>query len=75
MTGRTLLFNSVLILVLVLRYTITMLRDLGLASVLPLDNNIYFHKLVGRLLFVQAWIHAVMHFINFGQLKDNWMED
>ena len=63
--GRTLLFNSVMILILVLRYTITGLRDLGLASVLPLDNNIYFHKLVGRMIFVQAWIHAIMHFCNF----------
>ena len=63
--GRTLLFNSVMILILVLRYTITGLRDLGLASVLPLDNNIYFHKLVGRMIFVQAWLHAVMHFCNF----------
>ena len=42
-------------------------RNLGLASFLPLDNNIYFHKLVGRLLFVQAWLHAIMHFLNFGQ--------
>ena len=56
-----------LILVLVLRYSITMLRDLGLASVLPLDNNIYFHKLVGRIIFVQAWIHALMHLLNFGK--------
>ena len=56
-----------LILVLVLRYSITMLRDLGLASVLPLDNNIYFHKLVGRIIFVQAWIHALMHLLNFGE--------
>ena len=64
--GRALLFNSVLILVLVLRYSITMLRDLGLASVLPLDNNIYFHKLVGRIIFVQAWIHTLMHLLNFG---------
>ena len=63
--GRTLLFNSVLILVLVLRYSITVLRDLGLASVLPLDNNIYFHKLVGRIIFVQAWLHALMHVCNF----------
>ena len=55
-----------LILVLVLRHSITMLRNLGLASVLPLDNNIYFHKLVGRLIFVQAWIHATMHLLNFG---------
>ena len=65
--GRTLLFNSVLILVLVLRYSITMLRDLGMASVLPLDNNIYFHKLVGRLIFVQAWIHTTSHLLNFGE--------
>ena len=56
-----------LILVLVLRHCITMLRNLGLASVLPLDNNIYFHKLVGRLIFVQAWIHATMHLLNFGE--------
>jgi hypothetical protein len=67
--GRTLLFNSVLILCLVLRYTITLLRNMGLASILPLDNNIYFHKLTGRLIFVQAWIHALMHFINFGRLS------
>ena len=65
--GRTLLFNSVLILILVLRYSITMLRDLGLASLLPLDNNIYFHKLVGRLIFVMAWIHTIMHLLNFGE--------
>ena len=65
--GRALLFNSVLILVLVLRYSITMLRDLGLASVLPLDKNIYFHKLVGRIIFVQAWIHTLMHLMNFGE--------
>jgi len=64
--GRTLLFNSVLILVLVLRYTITLLRNMGMASILPLDNNIYFHKLTGRLIFVQAWVHAFMHLINFG---------
>ena len=65
--GRALLFNSVLILVLVLRYSITMLRDLGLASVLPLDKNIYFHKLVGRIIFVLAWIHTTMHLLNFGE--------
>jgi len=64
--GRTLLFNSVLVLVLVLRYSITILRNLGLASILPLDNNIYFHKLVGRIIFAQAWIHTIMHLINFG---------
>ena len=46
---------------------ITLLRNLGLASILPLDNNIYFHKLVGRIIFAQAWLHTIMHLINFGQ--------
>lgn len=67
-SGRTILFNSVLILVLVLRYSITILRNLGLASFLPLDNNIYFHKLLGRIIFLQAWLHSVMHLLNFGRI-------
>lgn len=64
--GRTLLFNSTMILVVVLRYTITKMRDLGLSKVLPLDHNIYVHKLIGSLLFLQAWFHTLMHLINFG---------
>ena len=63
--GRTLLFNSVLVLVLVLRNSITLLRKYGLASFLPLDNNIYLHKLVGVLIYLQASLHAIMHVINF----------
>ena len=60
-------FNSVMILVLVLRYTITILRNMGLAHVLPLDHNIYFHKVVGWIIFVQAWLHTIAHLINFGE--------
>ena len=56
-----------MILVLVLRYTITILRNMGLAQILPLDYNIYFHKMVGEIIFVQAWIHTAMHLINFGK--------
>ena len=33
----------------------------------PRLRNIYFHKLVGRLIFLQAWIHATMHLLNFGE--------
>ena len=65
--GRTLLFNSTLILVLVLRYTITKLRELGLAVVLPLDNNIYLHKTAGWIIFLQSLFHTVMHLNNFGK--------
>ena len=64
--GRTLLFNSTLIIICVLRYTITKLRDLGLSKILPLDNNIYIHKVVGIVIFFQAWAHTICHLINFG---------
>jgi len=63
--GRSLLFNSVLILLLVLRNTITLLRKFGLATILPLDNNIYLHKLVGVMIFIQALVHTIMHLCNF----------
>ncbi len=63
-----LLYNSMLILVLVLRYTITVMRELGIGAVLPLDNNIYLHKVLGYLIFTQASIHTVMHLCNFGEL-------
>ncbi|XP_040567795.1 NADPH oxidase 5 [Lepeophtheirus salmonis] len=63
--GRTLLFNSMMILVLVLRYTITKMRDLGLNQFLPIDNNIYFHKVLGITSFIQAWFHTIMHLCNF----------
>ena len=47
------------------RYTITKLRDLGLSIILPLDNNIYIHKVIGRVIFLQAWFHTIMHLCNF----------
>ena len=63
--GRCLNFNSTIILVLVLRYTVTKLRELGLSNVLPLDHNIYLHKVVGYIIFIQSWFHTSMHLINF----------
>ena len=59
------LLQSVLIFVLVLRYTITKLRNMGCAAFLPLDHNIYIHKVVGITIFVYAWIHSIMHVLNF----------
>lgn len=63
--GRVLLYNSSLILILILRNTITIMRQLGMATVFPLDNNIYLHKVVGYMIFIQAWIHTIMHLCNF----------
>ena len=65
--GRCLLFNSTMILIVVLRYTVSKMRDLGLSKILPLDHNIYIHKLIGILIFIQAWWHTIMHLINFGK--------
>merc|ERR1719242_2642280 len=64
--GRAILFNTVVSLVFVLRYLMTFLRNMGLAHKLPLDHSIYFHKVVGWLIFSQAWLHTIAHLINFG---------
>ena len=63
--GRALIFNSVLILVLVLRNTITFMRRLGLGAILPLDHNIYVHKVTGTIIFFQALAHSLAHLCNF----------
>ena len=63
--GRVLHFNTVLVLALVLRNTITILRRFGLATILPLDHNIYLHKLVGFLIFFQSVLHTGCHLTNF----------
>ena len=67
--GRSLIYLSTLILLLILRHTITLLRSLGLATVLPLDNNIYLHKMVGTLIFIHAWSHTITHLCNFGEFS------
>jgi hypothetical protein len=66
-SGRALLINTILSLFLVIRYLITFLRNMGLAHKLPLDHNIYFHKVVGWLIFGQAWLHTIAHLLNFGK--------
>ena len=63
--GRVLHFNTCLVLALVLRNTITILRRFGLATILPLDHNIYLHKLVGFLIFFQSLLHTCCHLTNF----------
>eukprot|EP00092_Neocalanus_flemingeri_P001546 GFUD01001648.1.p1 GENE.GFUD01001648.1~~GFUD01001648.1.p1 ORF type:complete len:1115 (+),score=222.73 GFUD01001648.1:61-3405(+) len=64
--GKTILALSIIVLMLVLRKTITVLRNFGLASILPLDNNIYIHKIVGIIIFVLGCLHSLAHLLNFG---------
>ena len=59
--GHCLNFNSTFILIVVLRGCITKLRQLGWGIYLPLDRNIYFHKLTGRIISIQALLHTCAH--------------
>ena len=68
-TGRAILFNVVVSLIFVLRYLMTFLRNMGLAHKLPLDHSIYFHKVVGWLIFSLGWVHTLCHLINFGECR------
>ena len=52
------------ILVVMLRHSITKLREVGLGVLLPLDRHIYFHKITGRLIVLYSLIHTAMHLGN-----------
>ena len=65
--------NSILILLWVLRFTITILRRKGFGGYLPLDDNIYLHKICGVVIFLQAIIHGTMHLINLGKWHYLWV--
>ena len=62
--GQALNFTSMFILVLMLRHSITRMREMGLAVILPLDRHIYFHKVTGRLIVLYSLIHTGAHLGN-----------
>jgi hypothetical protein len=54
------------ILVLMLRHSITKLREFGVNVLLPLDKHIFFHKVTGRLMFIYSIVHTIAHLGNIG---------
>ncbi|RWS11597.1 NADPH oxidase 5-like isoform X2 [Dinothrombium tinctorium] len=62
-------FNCAFILVLVLRKSITFLRSTELVKFLPLDQHIYYHKLVGYFILFYSAIHTIMHCLNYWQIS------
>lgn len=56
--GMLLNFNCMFVLVLVLRKCHSLLRSTPLAAILPLDQHITFHKMVGAAIGVSAAIHV-----------------
>uniref|UniRef100_A0A452U5B6 NADPH oxidase 5 n=1 Tax=Ursus maritimus TaxID=29073 RepID=A0A452U5B6_URSMA len=51
--------------VLMLRRGLTWLRATWLAQVLPLDQNIQFHQLMGYVVVALSLVHTVAHVVNF----------
>ncbi|XP_069103028.1 NADPH oxidase 5-like [Argopecten irradians] len=62
--GMVLNFNGMFILVLMLRKSLTYLRLTFLHRVLPIDQNIYFHKLCGAFIAFFTLFHTVGHIGN-----------
>ena len=63
------LFSLVL---LMCRQLVTLLRRLGLHSVIPLDQHVTYHKTCGVLLTLLAIVHTGCHLVN---LKTNVVTD
>ncbi|XP_071788669.1 NADPH oxidase 5-like [Asterias amurensis] len=59
--GQCLNLNGSLILVLMLRQTLTFVRSTRVARLLPIDQHIIFHKTVGLIIAVLSLIHTVAH--------------
>ncbi|XP_026712040.1 NADPH oxidase 5 [Athene cunicularia] len=66
--GQCLNFNCALLAVLMLRRCLTWLRATPIAKVLPLDQHVVFHQLVGYVVLVLAAIHTGAHVANFSRM-------
>ena len=62
--GKSILYLSLFVIMLVLRHTITVLRNNNILTSM-LDHNIYIHKVIGTVIFVLGTIHTVTHATNF----------
>ncbi|NXW62262.1 NOX5 oxidase, partial [Eurystomus gularis] len=66
--GQCLNFNCALLAVLMLRRCLTWLRATPIALVLPLDQHVVFHQLVGYVVLALAAVHTGAHIANFSRL-------
>ncbi|CAH8380782.1 unnamed protein product [Eruca vesicaria subsp. sativa] len=69
-TAEMLKFNMALVLVPVLRRTLTFLRSTFLSHVIPFDDNINFHKLIAVAIAVSSLLHTALHLLcNYPRLS------
>lgn len=63
--GACLNFNGALIVVPMLRRTLSWIRARRIGRLIPVDHGVAFHKLVGHVLFGFASVHTLAHFGNY----------
>jgi hypothetical protein len=67
--GMLLNFNCAFIIALMLRQTILVIRtNRFLRKLIPVDDHIDFHKVVGRVIAGLAILHSLAHMSNFARL-------
>uniref|UniRef100_A0A6G1SM82 NADPH oxidase 5 n=1 Tax=Aceria tosichella TaxID=561515 RepID=A0A6G1SM82_9ACAR len=66
-SGQCLNFFSSIIVLLVCRRSISLLRAHGYSRYLPLDDHIYFHKIIGLFIVFHSFVHTIGHLLNFLQ--------
>uniref|UniRef100_A0A8C2WAD9 NADPH oxidase 5 n=1 Tax=Cyclopterus lumpus TaxID=8103 RepID=A0A8C2WAD9_CYCLU len=69
--GQCLNFNCTFIMVLMLRRFLTWLRATWVVRVLPLDQNILLHQIVGYAILCYTLVHTTAHIFNFVQLSQS----
>ncbi|XP_029697200.1 NADPH oxidase 5 isoform X3 [Takifugu rubripes] len=69
--GQCLNFNCTFIMVLMLRRCLTWLRATWVVRVLPLDQNILLHQIVGYAILFYTLLHTSAHIFNFVQLSES----
>ena len=67
--GQSLHFETVLVLLFILRRSISWLRARGLEWLLPLDRHVHFHKIMGWTICAFSVVHTIGHLINFGKKR------
>jgi NADPH oxidase 5 len=66
--GACLNFNGALIVVPTARRLVTWIRRTRLARVLPVDDGVAFHRLLGNTLFALSLVHAGAHLVHYSQM-------
>uniref|UniRef100_A0A3P8X2M1 NADPH oxidase 5 n=1 Tax=Cynoglossus semilaevis TaxID=244447 RepID=A0A3P8X2M1_CYNSE len=68
--GQCLNFNCTFVMVLMLRRCLTWLRATWVVRVLPLDQNILLHQIVGYAILGFTLVHTTAHIFNFVQMSE-----